>query len=67
MRKRKTINFNHKDIWNVSLDCKGLIIDLMDSDPDARPTTIDLLASKWLKSKIEGYRGIHIDVEIFDK
>jgi len=53
MRARKKLNFNHKDIWSVSLDCKGLIMELMHDEMESRPDTRAIINSKWLKPLLD--------------
>lgn len=69
MRTRKNLNFNHKDIWSVSLDCKGLIMELMHDEAESRPDTRAIINSKWLKPLMDYYspKGNSINLRLFDK
>lgn len=41
--------FNHKELWNVSYECKSLILSLTNKLPNKRPTPIDALKSFWFE------------------
>jgi len=47
----KNVHFNHTELWNVSLECKSLILSLLAIHPHARPNPIHAMRSFWFDNK----------------
>lgn len=49
----KAMKMNQKELWPVSLECKSLMIKMIDYNPSNRYTIKEVLDSKWLESVLK--------------